>query len=149
MNLVLEINNLSSCNFDEKKLKLTVEKTIAKTNASFFSKKNVLVNVAFVSESEIKKINKKYRNKNSSTDILSFGNFNSREEMLVDRNKDIFLGELLICWDDIVKYCQEENILFEKEFFKVTSHGVLHLLGFDHSDEMFKIQESVASEIIK
>lgn len=149
MNLVLEINNLSSCNFDEKKLKLTIEKTIAKTDASFFLKKNVLISVVFISESEIKKINKKYRNKNSSTDILSFGNYNSREEMLADRNKDIFLGELLICWDDIVKYCQKENILFEKEFFKVTSHGVLHLLGFDHSEEMFKIQKVVAGEMIK
>lgn len=149
MNLVLEINNLSSCNFDEKKLKLTIEKTIAKTDASFFLKKNVLISVVFISESEIKKINKKYRNKNSSTDILSFGNYNSREEMLADRNKYIFLGELLICWDDIVKYCQKENILFEKEFFKVTSHGVLHLLGFDHSEEMFKIQKVVAGEMIK
>lgn len=144
MNLILEINYIESCNFNEKKLKLIIEKTIADAGVENFLKKDVLVSIGFVSEREIKKINKKYRNKNSSTDILSFGDFNSKEELIGAGGENIFLGELLICCEDIKKYCIEKNILFEKELIKVFSHGTLHLLGFNHGKEMFTLQKEVA-----
>ena len=149
MNLTLEINNLESCNFNQKKLELTIEKTIEKAKMLTLLEKNVLVSVGLISEEEIKKINKKYRDKNSPTDILSFGDFNSSEDLLAWDKKDIFLGELLICVEDIKKYCQEKNISFEREFFKVLSHGVLHLLGFSHGEKMFAIQNEIADEILK
>jgi len=149
MNLILEINNLDSCNFSQKKLELTVAETIKKAELTRILKRDVLVSIGFVSESEIKKINKKYRNKNSPTDVLSFGDFNSKEELLEQGKENIFLGELLVCPKDIEKYCQEKRIFFEKEFFKVISHGILHLLGFNHGGKMFKIQEEVANNVLK
>jgi ssRNA-specific RNase YbeY (16S rRNA maturation enzyme) len=92
MKLILEINNSdSSCNFDEKKLKLTVEKTISRTKGADFFKKDVLVSVGFVSEKEIKKINKQYREKNYPTDILSFANFEFTKDLEDSREEDIFL----------------------------------------------------------
>lgn len=147
MNLILEINNLESCNFNKKKLKLTIERTISEVDNLSLSDKDFLVSVGIISEKEIKKINKKYRNKNSPTDILSFGSFNSVDEIIKSEQKIIFLGEILICISDIKKYCQKENILFEKEFLKVLSHGILHLLGFSHGKKMFAIQEKIANEI--
>ncbi|MFA6184366.1 MAG: rRNA maturation RNase YbeY [Parcubacteria group bacterium] len=149
MNLILEINNLDSCNFNQKKLELTVIETIKQAELVILLKKDVLVSIGLISESEIKKINKKYRNKNSSTDILSFGNFNSKEELINQSEENIFLGELLVCPADIKKYCQEKNIEFEKEFFKVVSHGMLHLVGFRHGKKMFEIQKDVANKISK
>ncbi|KKP67196.1 MAG: putative rRNA maturation factor [Candidatus Moranbacteria bacterium GW2011_GWE2_35_164] len=134
MNLILEINNLNSCNFGQKKLKLTIEETIKKAGMANFLKKDVLVSIGVVSEMEIQKINKKYRDKDSSTDILSFGDFNSTKE-LVDAG------------NDIKRYCQEKNIIFEKEFFEVISHGTLHLLGFKHGKEMFELQKSVVEQV--
>lgn len=147
MNLILEINNLDSCNFDEKKLKSIVEMTIDKVRGTNFFKKDVLVSVGFVSEEDIKKINKQYREKNHPTDILSFANFESVDDLENSKDENIFLGELLVCLADIKKYCQEENISFEREFYKVFSHGILHLLGFDHGQEMFKIQKEVSLEV--
>jgi len=144
MKLILEINNLDSCKFSQKKLELIIAETIKRSPLGNFFKKNVLISIAIVSEEEIRKINKKYRNKDSSTDILSFGDFNSIEELKNKKEEDIFLGELLICCQDIEKYCKEKNIEFEREFSEVLSHGVLHLLGFDHTEEMFALQKSVA-----
>ena len=57
------------------------------------------------------------------------------------------MGELIICFDDIEKYCREKNIPFEREFYKVFSHGILHLLGYAHGDEMFKIQKDISLEV--
>jgi len=147
MNLILEVNNLSGCNFDEKKLKLTVEKTINKTRWTNFFKKNVFVSAGFISEQEIQKINKQYRDKDYPTDILSFANFESADDLEKSKEENIFLGELLICLPDIQKYCQKKDISFEREFYKVFSHGILHLLGFNHNKEMFRIQKEVSLEV--
>jgi len=147
MNLILEVNNLSGCNFDEKKLKLTVEKTINKTRWTNFFKKDVFVSAGFISEQEIQKINKQYRDKDYPTDILSFANFESADDLEKSKEENIFLGELLICLPDIQKYCQKKDISFEREFYKVFSHGILHLLGFNHNKEMFRIQKEVSLEV--
>ncbi|MGW8185053.1 MAG: rRNA maturation RNase YbeY [Candidatus Moraniibacteriota bacterium] len=149
MKLILEINNLDSCNFSKKRLKLIVEKTIEKVQPNFLSERNISLSVGLISEDEIRKINKKYRNKNSPTDVLSFGDFNSIKEVLNCDKENIFLGELLICVEDIKKYCQEKDISFEREFFKVFSHGVLHLLGLSHGKKMFAIQNEVADEVCR
>ncbi|MDX9913831.1 MAG: rRNA maturation RNase YbeY [Candidatus Moranbacteria bacterium] len=149
MKLILEINNLDSCNFSKKRLKLIVEKTIEKVQPNFLSERNISLSVGLISEDEIRKINKKYRNKNSPTDVLSFGDFNSIKEVLNCDKENIFLGELLICVEDIKKYCQEKDISFEREFFKVFSHGVLHLLGLSHGKKMFTIQNEVADEVCR
>lgn len=146
MNLILEINNLDSCKFDQKKLELIIAETIEQSGLKDFFKKDVLVSVGIISEGEIRKINKKYRDKDSSTDILSFGDFNSAQDLRVAGEGDIFLGELLICCEDIKKYCQEKNIVFEKEFSEVLSHGTLHLLGFSHGEKMFKLQKKVVKQ---
>lgn len=149
MNINLEINNLSSCNFSKKKLKLAVEETVKKTDLVIFFKKNVLLSVGILSEAEMKKINYQYRKKNSPTDVLSFANFNNHNDLIEAGKEDIFLGEILLCCADIEKYCKENNFSFEKEFLKVTSHGVLHLLGFSHGEKMFEIQERVSLDLTK
>lgn len=147
MSQILEINNLEGCNFDEKKLKLTLEKTIQEISQELFSKKDVSVSLVFVSEKEIAKINKKYRAKDYPTDILSFANFDSWEDIEKSKEVNIFLGEIIMCPEDIKKYCQKKNIFFEYEFCKVLSHGVLHLLGLGHGKKMFAIQNKISTEV--
>ena len=146
----LNINNSVGCHFDKKKLKLVIANTIEKTYLKS-SKKRIGISIAFISEKEIKKINKKYRNKNSVTDILSFAEYDNKAKVedairRIGRGK-FFLGELLVCCDDISKYVSRKGLDFEKELWEVFSHGVLHLLGYSHSKEMFAIQKSVAGNI--
>lgn len=145
MKIVLEINNQAGCNFDEKKLELVVKETIENSGFNELMSKNLTVSMGFVSSQEIQKINNKYRSKDSSTDILSFANYDKKEDILGDKNNDIFLGDLIICCDDIENYTKEKNISLEEEMVRVVSHGVLHLLGFSHGDDMFEIQEGVVN----
>jgi rRNA maturation RNase YbeY len=64
-------------------------------------------------------------------------------------DEELFLGELILCYDDIKEYAQKEELDLEKEFAKVVSHGILHLLGFEHGEKMFAIEQSVADKFIK
>ncbi len=146
----LNINNPVGCHFDKKKLKLVIADTIKKTYLKS-SKKRFGISIAFISEKEIKEINKKYRNKNSATDILSFAEYDNKTEIedAIKRtgSGEFFLGELLVCCDDISKYVSRKGFDFERELWEVFSHGVLHLLGYSHGKEMFAIQKSVAGNI--
>ena len=87
------------------------------------------------------------------TDILSFPEYKSMEDLQKNIQKgksaQVFLGELILCYDDIKEYSQKEELNLEKEFAKVVSHGILHLLGFEHGEKMFTIEQSVADKLIR
>ena len=91
MNIILEINNLDSCNFSQKKLELIIAETIRQSGLKNLLKKEISISIGIISEIEIRKINKKYRDKDSSTDILSFGDFGSTKELIASNEKNIFL----------------------------------------------------------
>lgn len=148
MKISLEISGLGGCHFDKKKLKLAVRRTIEEVDEKNFSEKNFSISLVFVSEKRIRDINRRYRQKDSSTDVLSFAEFESERVIQKTKESDIFLGEIFICPTDIKKYCREENLSFELEFFEVLSHGVLHLSGLEHGPKMFKIQKKIAEEIV-
>src|SRR5665647_2460653 len=112
----------------------------------FLQEKNVVVSVALVSEEEMQKLNKQCRHKDSVTDILSFYEYESMEEIKNVADAEIFLGELILCYDDIVKYAKEEKIDFMEELANVFSHGILHLLGFKHGEEMFELQNKIKKQ---
>jgi probable rRNA maturation factor len=59
----------------------------------------------------------------------------------------LFLGELILCYDDIRQYADKEGVKVKKELAKVISHGILHLLGFEHGERMFSLQKEVAEKI--
>ncbi len=149
MNIFIEINNSIGCDIDKKGLKLSIEKTIKKVAEKTKIKKTIIVSVGLVSLKEIKKLNSKYRQKNYPTDILSFANCDNKDSIFENDNDKFFLGELVVCCEDIKNYSKKKNISFEAEIFKIVSHGTLHLLGFRHGKEMFKIQNMVSEEVVK
>jgi probable rRNA maturation factor len=94
------------------------------------------VHFSFVSSGEIKVFNKLYRQLDKPTDVLSF---EIQDERL--------LGELYICEDEV-----RENATYfkngpEKECIMIIVHGMLHLLGYDHSDTMFSIQDKITETL--
>jgi probable rRNA maturation factor len=107
-----------------------------------------LVSVVFVNASEIKKWNRKYRNKNRPTDILSFG----WSKALAEESKWKRKGELLICEKEATKGAREKSISLAKEIKLLLVHGSLHLSGFDHEKEkdakaMFALQKKILDQI--
>ncbi len=116
---------------------------------SLHEKKEVTLNAIVVSEEKIRELNKTYRNKDKVTDILSFGEYSDTAAFEADTGKKIFLGELFFCHDFITVAAKEDAVTAEHEMIYVFSHGVLHLLGYDHGDEMFAIQDAVTEQLRK
>jgi len=144
MKINLEINNKAESPIKDIFLVVVAKKTLAEINLKFLEKKDILVSVAIVSEKEIQKLNKKWRKVDKSTDVLSFPEFGSLRELKKNIQTELFLGEIILCYDDIKKYVSAEKLELKKELAKVFAHGILHLLGFQHGKVMFGWQEKVA-----
>lgn len=151
MKLILEINNTSKSPVKKTFIKKVVILTLEKSGYLELLKKNLSLSFAWVSESEILRINKQYRNKNKATDVLSFCEYENSEQLKVDKNPELFLGELILCYDYIKESLDEFNSEKElqEELARIIAHGVLHLLGFSHGKKMFVIQDAVAKESLK
>ena len=96
-----------------------------------FSNKKISLTLMLSNNKEIKKLNKSFRNKNKSTDILSF----PFSEKIKISNKT-YIGDIIISYDYINKTKSQSLELFKKKLIKIFIHGFLHLLGFDHSKNM-------------
>jgi probable rRNA maturation factor len=113
------------------------------------AKEIISMNVVAVAKEKIQELNKTYRNKDSVTDILSFGDYPDTASVENDSQSHIFLGEIFFCLDDIVEAATEDALSLSHEMTYVFSHGVLHLLGYDHCDEMFALQDAVTEELVR
>ncbi len=92
--------------------------------------KNKTISILLTNNSEIKKINKQYRDKNKPTNILSF-----------EIGESGVLGDIALSYETIKKESEDQNISFENHLTHLIVHGVLHLLGYDH------IKDSEAKEM--
>ncbi len=86
------------------------------------------LSIVFLSDNEIKKINKKYRNKNKATNILSFELSESS-------------GELLLAPSLIKKEAPKFGMNFQNFTGFLLIHGMLHLIGMDHGSTMEAMEE--------
>ena len=92
-----------------------------------FLNKKVYLTLLLSNNKSIKKLNKKFRNKNKHTDILSFP-----FEKKIKNLKEIYLGDLIISYNYINNPKNLSNYMFKKKTIKIFIHGFLHLLGYDH-----------------
>ena len=107
--------------------------------------------LTFCNDPTIKEINATYRNKDKTTDVITFALFVDDENSIVI-NKTIELGEIIISVDTLVKQAQENNNDVKTELYTLVTHGILHLLGFDHQtqkdyDFVVRIQEAVIKNL--
>ena len=120
-------------------------------NKNFKKYKNLKIfcTLLLSGDKEIKKLNKKFRKKNKTTDVLSFPFYNKKELMKkLKYEKEIYLGDIIVNINKIRK--NQDNASFTKEFNKLWIHGLTHLFGYDHrknSDffEMLKIEKKFLS----
>lgn len=121
-----------------------IRETLLRSGCNFSSRKEIGLSVAFVSPEEIRRFNQAYRQKDKVTDVLSFPEYVSKEAIEGADQETLFLGELILCYDYIRQAAEEDQVSFRQELAYILSHGVLHLLGFDHSPEMFALQDQVS-----
>ena len=85
---------------------------------------------------KIHEINRDYREKDKPTDVITFALFaDSDEEERFIFDDEINLGEILISLDKTQEQAQSNDHSFSEELFFLISHGIMHLLGFDHMSE--------------
>ena len=113
-------------------------------------KKNILYCSLLLSRNkEIKKLNKQFRNKDKSTDVLSFP-FYEKKEMInkIKLEKEIYLGDIIISFNYINKPKKINKHDFKEKLIKIFIHGFLHLLNYDHIKNidykvMFKEEQKI------
>ncbi|MBQ8687632.1 MAG: rRNA maturation RNase YbeY [Ruminococcus sp.] len=107
-------------------------------------KQDAEVSVSFVSNNEIRSLNKIYRNKDRVTDVLSFP---LGENGKYDMNKETGcaqLGDVVISLETAMRQAEIYGHSLEREIGFLTVHSMLHLLGYDH--EISKLEERIMRE---
>lgn len=109
-------------------------------------KESLYFDVIVVDNQQMQKINKQFRKKDKSTDVITFA--------LRDASSSVntpLLGEIYLALDYILKVSKKS---FNEEFILAFIHGILHLLGYDHDDKkkeevMFSLQNKILQKVCK
>ena len=110
-----------------------------------FPNKKINLSLLLSNNKCIKKLNKNFRNKNKSTDVLSFP---STKKTLI--SKKTYIGDIIISYNFMNKPKTQNIKNFKKKVIKTFIHGYLHLLGFDHiKDKDYKKMLSEEEKIYK
>lgn len=109
---------------------------------------NRIFNIIFVSNEEIRKINREYRNIDRVTDVISFA-LNDNDECNYFAEDE--LGDIFICIDRAREQASDYGHSIEREVGFLAVHGYLHLCGYDHMTEedekvMFAKQEEILAK---
>lgn len=117
------------------------------------------LSVRFVEDETMKQLNAEYRNKDQTTDVLSFPMLDEEElESLVEEassaeneGQTILLGDIIISIPQAKAQAVEFGHSFDRELGFLLVHGFLHLIGYEHEtlsqeQEMFALQEKILSE---
>ena len=133
-------------NFINKKIELLNKKN------QLFKKNNLICSLLLSGTKEIKKLNKKFRKKNRSTDVLSFPFYEKNQlKNRIKKEKEVYLGDIIINLSQVKN--KNNKVKFKKELNKLWIHGLLHLLGYDHKSNTKYLQmqklESKFSYLIK
>tara|TARA_B100001121_G_scaffold301406_1_gene312488 strand:- start:375 stop:839 length:465 start_codon:yes stop_codon:yes gene_type:complete len=112
-------------------------------------KKKIFCTLLLSNNVEIKKLNRKFRKKNKSTDVLSFPFYNKKElKIKLKSENEIYLGDIVVNLNKIKYKKNKKN--FRSEFNKLWVHGLVHLFGHDHKKDkeyikMLKVEKKILS----
>lgn len=96
----------------------------------------------------MRELNKKYRNKDKVTDVLSFPMVEESEKL-----ETLDLGDIFICLSFAKNEAKSENISIEEKLAQLTVHGFLHLIGYDHEKskkeeiKMFGLENKILNNL--
>ena len=88
------------------------------------------LSIVFISDRRMKELNKFFRGKDSTTDVLSFPH--EPDEFDTDAEN---LGDIVISAEQAQKQAEENGLTLENEIKQLILHGLLHLCGYDHETD--------------
>jgi probable rRNA maturation factor len=89
------------------------------------------VTVAFVSDRAMRELNRMWRRKRGTTDVLSF----PAEQDEFEKLEGLSLGDVVISVEQAARQALENGLEFENEIAQLILHGLLHLCGYDHETD--------------
>lgn len=142
MNVLLENNTKE--NIDINLIEIVIKTTLEYENI----KNDCEISVTIVDNEMIHQLNKKFRNIDRPTDVLSFPLIDFQNEKLPPPDKKVFLGDIVISVERAREQAIEYGHSLQREIGFLTAHSMLHLLGYDHMIKeeetiMFKKQEEI------
>ena len=151
---MIKINVEVNCKSWHKKIRnpkkyLTKKLEKISETISVFRGKNIIFTILLTNSFNMKKLNKKFRNQNKSTDVLSFP-FLSSSNLEFIKQKKLYIGDVATSYEIINSRSKKNNFLLE--FDKVWVHGLLHLVGYNHVKNkdyftMNKIEKRILNSI--
>lgn len=144
---MIGIRNFTSNKIDEDLVRKIIREILKEEGI----KEQVDISVVFLGPGRMREVNKRYRGKNRVTDVLSFPEIEIIFQGLKVGPKKVMkgLGEILICPRVLKKNAKIFNSSFERELSRVLVHGILHLLGHSHGEEMKEKEKKYLSKIFK
>ena len=133
-----------------------IVKNITNNEELYFDE--ISVSISSATKDEIKQINKKYREVDKVTDVLSFPIFTKEElkdiikKEAAKKIKSLELGDIIVCLDVVkVQAVQYETGILRELLYMIT-HGMCHLVGYDHikdeeKKEMRKLEEEILHKL--
>lgn len=148
MSVSLELYQTSIDKHDPNVFKELAHAAIVASGRVDVSAKLIDISVACVDEDEMRRVNKLLRQRDSVTDVLSVGEYSDEKDISTEFHDEIFLGEIILCYNYIAQCAQEIGGDVQREFYTAFVHGVLHLLGFRHGRKMFALQEEISGNYL-
>jgi probable rRNA maturation factor len=132
---------------NKKWLKFLKEKNIKKYITNIFKNvtsvlgykisfdKTVELSVTFTDDVDIQYINKNFRNQDVATNVLSFPIYEKEFLSALEKERYLLLGDIILSIDTIEKESLEQNKTFMEHLSHLMVHSILHLFGFDHTND--------------
>lgn len=161
---MLEIHNFTKDEIDEK-----LFQRVAKITLKILEIENKTeISLAIADSGRMRRLNKRYRNKNQTTDVLSFGSENvlpylakafprlkrkESQKFIEPPDGTKRLGEIIICYPEAKKQAKQIGHSLEKELTILLIHAILHLVGYEHergkkeAKEMEETEEKIMDKI--
>ena len=114
-----------------------------------FINKKIFLTLLLSNNKCIKKLNKKFRNKNKPTDVLSFP-FYEKKQLIktIKKNKEVYIGDIIINLNKIKNKQHKDR--FKDELNKLWIHGLVHLFGHQHKkDQDFNTMNKIEKRYLK
>ncbi len=106
------------------------------------------ISVTFTDNAQIKELNAQYRDKDIETDVLSFPmGENGKYDLNMETGAQI-LGDIVISMEKAVEQSDRFGHSLQREVGYLTAHSMLHLLGYDHEDNMERVRMREKEELV-
>lgn len=126
--------------FDMTKVKMRAK---AEKIMKLIGLQGAMISIILCSDEEIRKVNREHRNKDRATDVISFAYREAPFPMPAGAGE--MLGDIYIAVETTLRQATEIGHSPEDEFLRLLTHGILHLVGYDHersTDDERAMQEA-------